>query len=130
MWGGTGAALQKLRGLVRPAGRLLLGDGYSEREPSETARTMFGEQILSLPALVTEVRSAGWRVLHQASADQREWDEFESAWRAGLERWLERNPTAPDRPRVQEELSARLLEYVRDYRGVLGFCYLVLGRDG
>lgn len=129
VWGGTVAALQKLPALVRPGGRLLLGDGYWEREPSEAARATFGEQILSLTALVTEVLSAGWRVLHQSSADQREWDEFESAWRGGLERWLERNPTAADRPRVQDELSTRLLEYVRDYRGVLGFCYLVLSRD-
>jgi hypothetical protein len=37
----------------------------------------------------------------------------------------------PDHPRTAEtrkHLDARLLEYVNDYRRVLGFCYLILTR--
>jgi cyclopropane fatty-acyl-phospholipid synthase-like methyltransferase len=69
-WGGTVSALQGLRELVAPGGRLLFGDGCWEREPAPEARA-----------------------------------------RA-----------------LREHLDTRLLEYVNYYRGVLGFCYLVLAR--
>lgn len=76
--------------------------------------------------VVERAFAAGWRVLSLSTADQREWDEFESGWRRGREQWLLANPDADDARQVREQLDERLLEYVRDYRGVLGFCYLIL----
>ncbi|MGO9488464.1 MAG: hypothetical protein ACLQBB_05490 [Solirubrobacteraceae bacterium] len=63
-----------------------------------------------------------------STADRREWDEFESTWRAGREEWLLANPDNDRAEAERAELDARLDEYVTVYRGVLGFCYLVLAR--
>jgi hypothetical protein len=127
-WGCTETALSALGTLVRRDGRLLFGDGCWEAEPSQAATALFGDSVRPLAEVVDGAGHAGWRVLHTSTADQREWDEFESAWRAGPEEWLLANPQDPSAARVRAELESRLAEYLNVYRGVLGFCYLILGR--
>ncbi|WP_239311880.1 class I SAM-dependent methyltransferase [Plantactinospora mayteni] len=126
--GGAAAGLAVLADLVRPGGRLLFGDGFWERTPSAEAVEIFGADVLSLPDLVELIRGTGWRVLHLSTTDQREWDDFESTWRAGREEWLLAHPDDPRAAGVREELDARLREYVTVYRGLLGLGYFVLGR--
>jgi len=82
--------------------------------------------VLALERVLDHARDAGWRVLSLTTADHREWDEFESSSRRGSEEWLLANPGASDALAVREHLDQRLTEYVNGYRGVLGFCYLVL----
>ncbi len=127
-WGGTPHALTALAGIVPPGGRLLFGDGCWENPPTKAATAIFGDDVESLLDLVEHATSAGWRVLHLSSADQREWDDFESTWRAGRQEWLLDNPTDERSPALREEMDIRLAEYISGYRGVLGFGYLVLGR--
>jgi len=127
-FGGTAAALSALERLVTPGGRLLFGDVYWERDPSDKAVEFFGEETVPLPGLIELALSAGWRVLHLSTADQREWDDFESTWRAGRQEWLLRHPNDPRAAEVREEVDRQLREYVGVYRGVLGLAYLVLGR--
>jgi cyclopropane fatty-acyl-phospholipid synthase-like methyltransferase len=124
--GGTAPALVALSALVTPGGRLLFGDGCWEGETTPEADAIFGDDVLPLEDVLDQARHVGWRVLSLTTADQREWDEFESSSRRGSEEWLLANPHAPDTPAVREHLDQRVSEYVTGYRGVLGFCYLVL----
>jgi hypothetical protein len=78
--------------------------------------------------LLQAAGGSGWRILHLSVSDQREWDEFESAFRAGPEQWLLDNPGAPGADATREWLDGRLAEYIDGYRGELGFCWLVLAR--
>ena len=126
-WGGTEEALTALSRLVAPGGRLLYGDGFLQADPSALTRELFGE-LPPLGGLLAAARGAGWRVLHLSVSDQLEWDEFESTYRAGPERWLLANPEAEDASGIRGWLDRRLLEYVDGYRGELGFCWLVLGQ--
>lgn len=127
-WGGTAAALHALAEVVPAEGRLLYGDGCWECPPTPAAEILFGAETLPLGEVVRLAVSAGWRVLHLDVADQREWDDFESTWRAGSERWLRTHPGDAAAASVRGELDRRLAEYLTVYRGVLGFTYLVLGR--
>jgi ubiquinone/menaquinone biosynthesis C-methylase UbiE len=127
-WGSAEAALTAAIRLVQPGGRLLFGDGCWERSPNEDAAKLFGDAVLTLSELVKCVQKAKWRILHLSTADQREWDDFESTWRAGRQEWLLANPEVERAPAVRNELDLQLGQYVDTYRGVLGFCYLVLGR--
>ncbi|HEX6870583.1 MAG TPA: methyltransferase domain-containing protein [Micromonosporaceae bacterium] len=127
-WGGCAEALTALTDLVRPGGRLLFGDGCWERPPTAAAAEIFGDTVLPLGDLVEQARAHGWRTLHLSTADQREWDDFESTWRAGRQEWLLAHPDDPRAGTVREELDARLREYVTGYRGVLALAYLVLAR--
>lgn len=127
-FGGTVGALESLTRLVPAGGRLLYGDLCWERPPTREAAEMFGAEATSLPVLVQRAQAAGWRVLHLSTADQREWDDFESTWRAGRQEWLLSHPADPRAAALREEVDAQLKWYVDGYRGVLGFAYLVLGR--
>ena len=127
-WGSSAAALRRLRGVVRPGGRLLFGDGCWEQPPSPAAAALFGEGVLSLAGLVDEVMETGWHLLHLSTADQHEWDDFESTWKAGREDWLSTNPRDPRAGEVRAKLANQWTEYLGVYRGALGFAYLVLAR--
>jgi SAM-dependent methyltransferase len=127
-WGGTVAALQRLSELVKPGGRLLFGDGCWECGPTAEALAIFGQDVLPLGEVVERALDTGWRLLTLSTADQREWDDFEASWRRGTEQWLLANPDHPRTAETRKHLDARLLEYVNDYRRVLGFCYLILTR--
>jgi SAM-dependent methyltransferase len=127
-FGGSRAMLGRLAEVV-PRGRVLVGDGCWEAPPTEAAHAIFGDDVLSLADLVAACGEAGWQVLHLSTADQREWDDFESRHRAGLREWLLANPSDPRAAEVRERQNAREQEYLTAYRGVLGFAYLVLARN-
>lgn len=127
IFGSTKAALEGLARVV-PSGRLLYGDGYWAAPPNPAALDIFGPDTLTLPDLLDAADAAGWWVLHLSTADQLEWDDFESTSRAGWAEWLLANPADPRAVEVRAWLDERLRQYVRDYRGVLGLAYLVLGR--
>ena len=127
-WGDTAHALHALAKVLAPGGRLLLGEGYWERSPNEQAAEIF-EGVEPMPALVALARRMGWRLRYVSAADQGEWDAFESDWRAGRQEWVAKHPDDPRAPEVQAELTQRLAEYLQVYRGVLGFCYLLLDRS-
>jgi ubiquinone/menaquinone biosynthesis C-methylase UbiE len=125
-FGGSEPALNALTRVIPAGGRLLFGDGCWASTPSPEAATMFGEEVLSLPRLVEACRAAGWRVIHMSTADQREWDDFESTFRAGRQEWLLAHSGDPRAQEVRDWLDAREREYVEVYRGMLGFAYLIL----
>lgn len=127
-WPSVAEALAALARLVVPGGRLLFGEGCWERPPTEAAAALFGDDVIALQDLVQHAVAAGWRVLHMSTASQREWDDFESTWRAGRQEWLVAHPDDERASEVRQVLDEQLHEYVNAYRGVLGFCYLVLTR--
>jgi cyclopropane fatty-acyl-phospholipid synthase-like methyltransferase len=128
IWGGSEAALAALAQNVGAGGRVLFGDGFWKREPSDAAVAIFGREVADLGDLVRLAHAAGWDVMHLSEADQLEWDDFESTWRLGRHRWLAEHPSDTRAPELRETLSGSLQEYLEVYRGVLGFCYLVLRR--
>jgi cyclopropane fatty-acyl-phospholipid synthase-like methyltransferase len=116
-WGGPLAALESIRSIVRVDGRVLFGDGFWRSGPTEDLHRVFGD-LPDLAGLSEIAADAGFRSLHVAESTADEWDSFESDWRAGLE--LSGSAEARD------VAAARRDEYLRGYRGVLGFGWLVL----
>ena len=125
--GGSRAMLTRLAEIV-PQGRALIGDMCWERPPTEAAHAMFGDNVCLLADLVAMCRETGWAVMHLSTADQREWDDFESRHRAGLREWALRNPNDPQVSEIRKQQDARERNYITTYRGVLGFAFLVLAR--
>jgi ubiquinone/menaquinone biosynthesis C-methylase UbiE len=125
--GGSRAMLARLAETV-PKGRVLVGDGCWETPPTAAAHDIFSDAILPLADLVEACRETGWQVLHLDTADQREWDDFESRHRAGPREWLLANPSDPRAADLRAEHERREREYLTVYRGVLSFAYLVLAR--
>jgi cyclopropane fatty-acyl-phospholipid synthase-like methyltransferase len=134
-FGNIPEALQALRPRVNPGGLLLFGAEIWDRAP--TARqlaamwpgTSSGD-CLYLPDLVDAVVAAGFRPLRVQTATRGEWEEFESGYAAGAEKWLLANPGHPEAEPVRARLDRHRLFWLRGHRDVLGFAYLVLGVSG
>lgn len=125
--GGTRAMLERLARIV-PSGRVLVGDMCWEKSPTPEASALFGDEVLALPAIISICQQTGWQILHLSTADQREWDCFESAHRSGAREWLLQNPHYEEAQTLQSQLDKRERQYIESYRGVLGFVFLVLVR--
>ncbi|MBB5889207.1 SAM-dependent methyltransferase [Kutzneria kofuensis] len=131
VWGGeptshTVNALEAGRRFLRPGGRLLLGEGFWEREPTAAqlaAMPIPREQYGSVADLVDLALGHGYRLLWLSQASQDEWDEFESAHALARELWLLDHPEdTAVRERADQQREWRL----KGWRGVLGMVYLTL----
>ncbi|WP_203843441.1 SAM-dependent methyltransferase [Winogradskya humida] len=117
VWGGAPQALAALHRLTAPGGKLLFADGFYRRPPSADVREMFGD-LPGLNAMAQAAVEAGFRPLHIAESALGEWDDFESDWRAGIERL--------GTPQARVFADQRRDGYLDGYRGVVGFGWLVL----
>ena len=118
-------ALAALRPLVRPGGRLVLGEGTWEvRGPVEPDRVW--DDVVALPSvagLVDLAVEAGYRPLWVETADEDELFAFESGYLADLEEWLMHHDDVAVRARADEHRS----RWLHGYRNAFGFAYLTLG---
>ncbi|MFD1365064.1 SAM-dependent methyltransferase [Actinoplanes sichuanensis] len=117
IWGDTGQALTALHRLTEPGGKALFADGFYRAAPDDNVREMFGD-LPDLAALARAAVDAGFRPLHIAESTLAEWDDFESDWRAGVERL--------GTPDARAFADQRRDGYLGGYRGVVGFGWLIL----
>lgn len=128
-WGGTQLMLAGLKQSVRPGGRVLIGDGIWRRPPTDAALQALeatAHDFLSLAAMVDVAIASGYRALSVAEANDDEWDDFESRWCSGYERWLLANADHPEAPAARVRVDDHRNRWLNGYRGVLGFAYLTL----
>ncbi|MER7419812.1 class I SAM-dependent methyltransferase [Micromonospora peucetia] len=117
IWGGAAYALAALHRLTVPGGKLLFADGFYQASPSDQVRETFGD-LPDLATLAQLAVDAGFRPLHVAVSTLAEWDDFESDWRAGIERL----GTSEARAFADQRRD----EYLNGYRDVVGFGWLIL----
>ncbi len=125
-----GTALPALRALVRPGGRLLLGEGFWEVRGPVDPEYVWPDvlELPSLAGLVDQVVAAGLRPLWTETASEDEWSAFESGYLADREEWLLTHPGHPEALRVGAEADEHRSRWLHGYRHGLGFAYLTLGR--
>ncbi|MFJ9704346.1 SAM-dependent methyltransferase [Streptomyces sp. NPDC101234] len=123
-------ALRELRRLVADGGRVLLGEGFWQRTPTEAelARMWPGasaDDHHDLATLTDLAVAAGFRPEWTETASPDEWEEFESAYQADTEVWLAANPDHPLAAETRDRLDTHRTAWLT-YRGVLGLAYLTL----
>ncbi|MEV7191442.1 class I SAM-dependent methyltransferase [Streptomyces sp. NPDC093510] len=124
-------ALRTLRRLVNPGGRVVLGEGFWQREPTAAELAAMwpdadaGEH-LSLGDLVDAAIEAGFRPLWVETASAEEWEEFESGYRSDVEEWLAAHPGHALAAETRARVDAQRSSWLRGYRRVLGIAYLTL----
>jgi hypothetical protein len=134
VWGGdplqhTVNALTEARKLLDGDGKLLLGEGFWEREPTAqqlAAMPIPRDQYGSLADLVDLALEHGYRLLAVEQASPDEWDVFENGHALGWERWLRENPDSEHAGEVRAKADAHRTYRLRGWRGTLGLAYLTL----
>jgi SAM-dependent methyltransferase len=127
-FGDQADALAALHPLVRPGGVLLFGTGFWQRPPTVAEAAGFGatpDELTDLATLVDRAVAAGLRPLDIQTANEDEWNAFESGFLAD---WEEAVMTGVAGAADIERADRHRAGWLRGYRGVLGFAYLVLGR--
>ncbi|MGW4704812.1 SAM-dependent methyltransferase [Streptomyces sp. NPDC004285] len=124
-------ALRELRRLVRPGGRVVLGEGFWEHTPTEEelARMWPGAKAgdhHSLEGLVDLAIDAGFRPAWIETASAEEWEEFESGYRYDTEVWLAAHPDHPLAAETRERVDRQRSSWLGGYRRALGIAYLTL----
>jgi len=127
----TPAALQVLRRLVTPAGRVLLGEGFWQRPPADAELAAMwpgasAGECADLARVVDLAIEAGFRPAWIEVASSEEWDEFESGYQADEEEWLAAHPGHPKAGPLREQVDQHRSRWLRGYRGILGMAYLTL----
>jgi hypothetical protein len=128
----TPAALQALRRLVTPGGRVLLGEGFWQRPPAdaELAAMWPGASAGEYPDLARVVElaiEAGFRPAWIEVANAEEWDDFESGYQADEEEWLAAHPGHPRAAQLREQVDQHRSHWLRGYRGIFTSPKQVLG---
>lgn len=134
-FGGVTETLRAAHSAVRPGGRVLFGAEFWEQPPEpERLRNMWpgisAGDCTDLAGLADQAVAAGFRPLWIETANQGEWEQFESGLAADVEEWLLTNAGNPEAGQVREALDTQRGIWLRGHRGMLGFAYLSLGRPG
>lgn len=127
IWNGFEAAARALGRALRPGGRIAIGEVYwlADNVPSEFKSKQ--PDFYSEAELLQQIRRAGFGLEYMVRASHEDWDRYEAGNWNGLVRWLEHNPTHPERQQVIDHLRSSQEEYLRYIRPYLGWAVYVLG---
>ncbi|MET8627774.1 class I SAM-dependent methyltransferase [Kitasatospora sp. NPDC004669] len=120
------------RELLAPGGRLLVGEGFWEREPSRAALDGLGavrEDFADLATTTDRVLAEGWTPVYAHVTTAREWDDYEFSWAGSLAEWVLDHPEHPGAAAAREAADRHRTEWLHGYRGTLGFVTYLLRRD-
>jgi cyclopropane fatty-acyl-phospholipid synthase-like methyltransferase len=129
VFGGLGSTLTAVRRHLRPGGRLLLGDGFWETEPTDAALAALGAAPGELPTvgeLVAQTVRQGFEPGHGHISTVAEWDDYEWAWTGALATWALTEAADDDRAEALQIARNHRREWLEGYRGQLGFVTVVL----
>lgn len=124
-FGGLLPTLAAARRHLAPGGRVLIGDGYWEREPSPEAVEMLGD-FDDLATTVDRVVADGWTPVHGHISTRAELDAYEWAWTGSLTRWALDHPEDPGSAQALETAADHRTGWLRQYRDSFGFVHLIL----
>lgn len=125
-------ALEALRPLVNPGGRLFFAVEYWETVPpperlAEMWPGVTADRCELLADILDHAVAAGFRPLRVESSTRSEWDDYESLETMDSEEWLLANPDHPDAAGVRDELDRKRSIWLRGHRDYFGFAMLTLG---
>jgi SAM-dependent methyltransferase len=128
-FGGLPGTLDAVRGHLAPGGRVLLGEGFWDGDPSPQAMSALGAapgELPDLSGLVETARAAGWEPGYGHISSAEEWDDYEWSWTGSLTAWALTEAGETDRVSALSIACTHREEWLAGYRGQLGFVTVVL----
>ncbi|MET8298942.1 class I SAM-dependent methyltransferase [Streptomyces sp. NPDC005180] len=127
-FGGLLPTLEAAREHLAPGGRVMVGDGIWEGEPSPLELEIMGGETADLATTVDRVVAAGWTPVQGHVSTRRELDDYEWANWGTLASWALDHPDHPDSAQVRDFAATRRGEWLHGYRAAWSFATLVLRR--
>ncbi|MGI0133104.1 MAG: class I SAM-dependent methyltransferase [Thermoplasmata archaeon] len=122
--GGREEALRILRRVVRPTGRVVIGEGYWKRPPPpeylhllEATSDEFGDDASNVRA----GQRAGLTLEAEHRSTPAQWDAYEGSYAAGVRRYLADHPEDGDASEMRDRIDRWEAGYRRWGRTTLGF---------
>ena len=132
-FGGLAGTLDAVRAHLAPGGRVLLGEGFWDGDPSPQAMSALGAapgELPDLSGLVETARAAGWEPGYGHVSSAEEWDDYEWSWTGSLTAWALTQAGETDRASALQIACTHREEWLAGYRGQLGFVTVVLHDAG
>lgn len=126
-FGGLLPTLAAARKHLAHGGRVLIGEGFWDREPSQEAIEMLGD-FTDLATTVDRIVAEGWTPVDGHVSTRRELDDYEWACWGSLATWALDHPADPDSSQALATATTRRSEWLRSYRDTWGFVTLILRR--
>jgi ubiquinone/menaquinone biosynthesis C-methylase UbiE len=118
------AQLQALAAAVKPGGRLLWGETFWKKAPSDMLRTATGP-VAALYAshadYVAAGEAAGLTPLYAAVSSDQDWDEYAWRYSTAVEAYAQAHPDAPEAPAMRARIAGWRRLYLAEGRDTLGF---------
>jgi SAM-dependent methyltransferase len=124
-FGGLLPTLAAARKQLAPGGRVLIGEGFWDRDPSHEAVEMLGD-FTDLATTVDHVVADGWTPVYGHVSTRQELDNYEWTLWGTLASWALDHPADPDSSQALALATTRRAEWLRVYRDTWGFVCMVL----
>ncbi len=125
-------SLRVLRGLVRPGGVLLVGEGYWKQRPDPRYLSFLGcseDDLFSHRGNIECAQDLGLELLEDREASAREWALYEDTYARNLRRFVRLHPGAPQAPFFAARVRRWRKAYLTWGRDTLGFGLYLLRRS-
>ncbi|MGL5853171.1 MAG: class I SAM-dependent methyltransferase [Phycicoccus sp.] len=130
VFGGLRGAVQAARRVLRPGGRVIVGEMFWESTPSSAVVQDLGlagaADLPVLTELVDVVRTEDFEILDAHVSSQRDWADYEWSWTGSLVEWALTEATDEARQTALRIAREHRTSWLEGYRGVLGFASLLL----
>ncbi len=123
-WESRRDTLRALAKLVRPGGRIFIGEGYWRREPDPEFLAFLGcseDDYTSHEGNVAVGVGDGFTPLHSVATGVEELDDYDGRYRAAIERYVREHPDDPDTPEIHERIGKWREAYFKWLRNTPGF---------
>lgn len=128
IWHGYPQTIQAMKRVIKPDGKLLIGETYWIKTPQVPAEMMEGWTCCTEYELLTMARDEGFTFEYMIRSSQEEWARYNAAnWRS-LIAWLKENPNHPDYDQVRRWLDKGQDDYLHWWREYLGWAIYILTR--
>jgi ubiquinone/menaquinone biosynthesis C-methylase UbiE len=125
------AQLKALAAAVKPGGRILWGETFWRKPPSDRFRAATGP-VAALYASHAEYvaagEAAGLTPLYAAVSSDQEWDEYAWRYSTAIEAYAAAHPDAPESPAMRARIAGWRQLYLAEGRETLGFGLYLFGK--
>ena len=130
IWGGFGATIRAMSNVIHKQVELVIGEPYWLSDHIPPAYRLQEKDVLSEIELLQIAHKEGFDIEYIVRASQDDWDRYECSNWQGLLRWIEANPTHPERQQVIDHLHQSEDEYMRYSRQYFGWAIYILNPIG